>query len=446
MSLLLELAPIIAAQLLAAKLKISTDTRKINPGDIFIALKGENFDGHDFIDTAVAAGAALVIAERSKLGPLSSVQDLIGAAENLGVNGATKPKFLEVSSSIEAYQLIAKTYRRLINPIVIGITGSSGKTTTKEMLRLILQERFKVHFSQANLNNEIGVPQTIVAMPADTEVLVLEMGMRGLGEIEQLSKCAEPNIAIITNIGTAHIERLGSRENIKRAKLEIISGLKKYLPDLQQSVVAEGGMQGETLVVTGFECPMLVVDTKLAAELAANKILGLASRALEVLSFDDTRNYKLSGLAGSAIHSDANAAALVAQRLGLSEEQIARGLVHYTPSPGRGTFHNDSRGNLIIDDSYNANPDSVRASVEAMIEQFPDRNKILVLGDIKESDPVLVEALFADLNSTVGLKLIDARGCEIDALVKELKSFKDAVILVKGSRAAGLERLVEGIS
>lgn len=432
--------PIIAAKLLAGLTRISTDTRTLKSGDIFIALSGENFDGHDYIDAALKVGASLVIAERAKLNGrkvVESLEDIMGivspAARNDTVRHCEESSdeaihILAVDSSVAAYQLLAKTYRRLANPIVVAITGSSGKTTTKEMMRLVLAERYRVHYSQANLNNEIGVPQTIVAMPFDTQVLVVEMGMRGLGQIEELSLCAEPNISVIVNIGSAHIELLGSLENIRKAKLEIVAGMIAR-PDL---------------------APVLCVDTKLYNHLVSEPSLLQAhvqpkgkDWKLNVMAFDDSRHYVLNGLAGAAIHSDANAVAAVAKVLGLNDAEIRVGLSKYNPSRGRGSYHHDAAGNLIIDDSYNANPDSLRASVDAVCEQYAAENKILVLGELMESLSELVADVVKYVSSR--MTVIDARGREIPEVLSELRSSLDGktVVLVKGSRASKLERVVE---
>ena len=427
--------PIIAAKLSAGLTRVSTDTRSIKSGDVFIALVGGNFDGHDYVDAALNAGASLVIAERRKVGGrkvVEQLEDLSGHCNERCDEAIHSGKILAVDSSIATYQRIAQTYRRLVNPLVVAITGSSGKTTTKEMMRLVLAERYRVHYSAANLNNEIGVPQTIVAMPADTEVLVVEMGMRGLGQIAELSVCAEPNVAVITNIGSAHIELLGSLENIRKAKLEIISGMVRH----------------------GNYDPLLCVEAKLYQELVAEPTLLKAyveaqtkDWQLNIMAFDDSRNYQLNGLAGAAIHSDANAVSTVAEVLGLTEDQIQAGLSKYNPGRGRGSYHKDAAGNLIIDDSYNANPDSLRASVDAVCEQYASENKILVLGELKESSAELVDQVVAYVSSRV--TVVDARGLEIDAVLAELRvelsKYKHSVVLVKGSRASKLERVVDAL-
>lgn len=391
---------------------ISTDTRSIKPGDIFLPLIGENFDGHNFLYDALKAGASQAYSEKdlSELPVKDFSETEIREFHN---------RIIKVSNTLDTYHKLANDYRKKINPITIGITGSSGKTTTKEMLRHILAQKYKVHFSQANFNNEIGVPKTILSMPEDTEVLILEMGMRGLGEIELLSKTAEPDYAIITNIGTAHIERLGSRENIRKAKLEIAKSLKKTL----------------------------VVDENLLNDLKANKLMHIAA---EILSFNAESNYKINGLAGSAIHSDANAAALLAKKLGLSDEQIQEGLNQYKPDKGRGSFHYDNENNLFIDDSYNANPESVRASVTAMLQAFPDEEKIIVIGALLESKAELINELFEELKALQNkhkFTLINASSLthsETHQAIKDsLTENKTNVVLLKASRGAQLEKVLE---
>ena len=176
---------------------ISTDTRTIKPGDFYLPLKGVSFDGEKFIDEALKKGAV--------------------GAFCTGDNGT-----LRVEDTLEAYLKLANWRRNRLNLKVVAITGSSGKTTTKELVASVLGEKFKVFKTPLNHNNEVGLCQTIFSAPDDTEVLILEMGMRGLGEIELLSKYSEPDITIITNVGTAHIGRLGSRENIAKAKCEIV--------------------------------------------------------------------------------------------------------------------------------------------------------------------------------------------------------------------------------
>ncbi len=387
-------------------LGINTDSRTIKTGDIYLPLKGASFDGHDFIKEALLKGAASAYSSleltRLKLDP-----DLLN-------------KVIKVQDTLQTYHKLANEYRNIINPITIAITGSSGKTTVKEILRTVLAERFRVHYSQANFNNEIGVPKTILSMPADTEILILEMGMRGLGEIELLSKTAEPNIAIITNIGTAHIERLGSVENIQRAKLELCLGLK--------------------------EGASLFIDSDLYSKIKNDYAY------LNLISFDSKMqpalNLQQSCLMSDGLIADINAVYKVAKLLGMDDPEIQAGLAEYSPSQGRGQFLYDKDRNLYIDETYNANPEAIRNSVTAMIRQFPADYKIVVLGDVLESEAALVEGLFAEIKSyeNDSFRLIDGRGRNAESIVNELNTVqapKRKVILVKASRGAKFERVLE---
>lgn len=403
--------------------EISTDTRSIKNGDFFLPIVGANFDGHDYIAEAIKNGAE---------GAFCAAINTDKIKNELGAD--FDKKIIIVDDTLKTYHQIAKHYLKEISPKVIAITGSSGKTTTKEMMRHVLAQKYKVHYTHANFNNEIGVPKTILEMPADTETLVLEMGMRALGEIKTLSETAEPDIAIITNIGTAHIERLGSRENIHKAKLEILAGLKA------------GGL--------------FVVPKDIYSKLESKK--HSCFEDFKVKFFDENRGFQIKGLAGDAIHADANAVALVARELGVGIELIQAGLNNYEPGKGRGSFHKDSSGNLFIDDSYNANPDSVKASVNALVSQFPHDNKIIVLGKILESDPKLIAAVHSFIDELAAkapqatetnhhpqgnIKFIKAEELSSDETIKEIKHIlklnKQSVVLVKGSRGAELEKVIE---
>ncbi len=193
----------------AGSFEISTDTRKLKKGNIYLPLRGENFDGHNFINKAIELGARGYFTQDKNI--IDKDADFVLYAKN----------------TLKAYLELANYIRRKINPKVVAITGSCGKTTVKEMLAGVLETQYKVHKSILNHNNEIGLCETMFAMPQDTQIAVVEMGMRNLGEIQMLSKYCEQNIGIITNVGSAHVERLGNLENIAAAKCEIASYLKK---------------------------------------------------------------------------------------------------------------------------------------------------------------------------------------------------------------------------
>lgn len=188
---------------------VTTDSRNVRKGNLFVPIIGEKFNGHDFVEKAFENGAHASLWSRSVPNP---PQD--------------KPLII-VDDTLAALQQIASHYLLEVNPKVVGITGSNGKTTTKDMIASVVGTRYRVHKTKGNFNNHIGLPLTILDMPEDTEVAVLEMGMNAKGEIELLSSIARPDIAVITNIGDAHLQDLGSREGIAEAKLEIIKGLKE---------------------------------------------------------------------------------------------------------------------------------------------------------------------------------------------------------------------------
>ena len=180
--------------------RIVIDSRKVEPGDAFIALKGPNYDGHDFIGAAVKKGAVAVVSEKH-----------VEADATLII----------VGDSYKAMRKIAKAFLNQLKPLVVGVTGSAGKTTTKEMIYCALNEKYNVHKNHGNLNNDIGLPLTLFELEKEHEIVVLEMGMNSKGEIRLLASIAQPDIAVITNIGESHIGRLGSKENIFSAKMEI---------------------------------------------------------------------------------------------------------------------------------------------------------------------------------------------------------------------------------
>ena len=182
---------------------VSTDSRSLEPGCLFVAIRGERFDGHSYIREAVDKGAVLVMAEKS-----ASIPDGVPA--------------VLVEDTVEALGKLAEYHRSRFNIPVIAVTGSVGKTSTKEMIAATLSEKFKVHKTRGNFNNEIGLPLSVLELDNSHQAAVFEMGMRGFGEIDYLSRIVRPDIAVITNIGISHIERLGSRQNILKAKLEII--------------------------------------------------------------------------------------------------------------------------------------------------------------------------------------------------------------------------------
>lgn len=322
--------------------EISTDTRTIKKGDIYLPLKGENFDGEAFCDKAIDAGA-------------------VGCFCTKECPSATLS--LKVNDTKIAYLQIANFARRKYSPKVIGVTGSSGKTTTKEMIYSVVSEKFKSHKTFSNHNNEIGFCQTALSMPEDTEVLIVEMGMRGLGEIELIDKFAEPDYAVITNAGSAHIGRLGSLDNIAKAKCEITSHLKEVLiandnPRLRKFA----NFDGEKIFYSLNDVKILEKRSGYSKFIYKNK------------------EYELN-VEGDYNIENSLTAIEIGYKLGMSYDEIKTGLAKYHPIEKRWE-EEKIKGFSIINDSYNANPESMKASVSTFLELY--KNPVVVLGNMGE--------------------------------------------------------------
>lgn len=319
--------------------RISTDTRTIQAGDFYLPLKGASFDGEKFIQQALEKGAVGAFCTRE---------------------GGT----LQVQDTLEAYLKLANYRRNKLNMKVVAITGSSGKTTTKELVASTLSEKFKTFKTPLNHNNEIGFCQTIFETPDDTEVLVLEMGMRGFGEIELLSKYAEPDITVISNVGTAHIGRLGSRENIAKAKCEIV----KY-------------QRGNIFIAHDDELIRKTVDFKGTQIYYSLKNVNILEKDVNYSKFKYNNNtYELS-VGGDYNIENALAAINVGLALSMNTDEIQRGLKKYHPIEKRWEAVS-AGGYEVINDSYNANPESMRAFIDTICELY--KNYVIILGDMGE--------------------------------------------------------------
>lgn len=318
---------------------ISTDTRTIKTGDFYLPLKGASFDGEKFIPQALEKGA-------------------IGAfcTNNNGT--------LQVDNTLKAYLQLANFRRNKLNFTVVAITGSSGKTTTKELVAAVLSEKFKTFKTPLNHNNEIGFCQTIFEAPDDTQVLVLEMGMRGLGEIELLSKYSEPDITIVSNVGTAHIGRLGSRENIAKAKCEIV----KY-------------QRGNTFIAHDDDLIKNTVDFSGEKIFYSINDVKIIEKSTHYSKFEYQNNVYELNVGGDYNIENALSAINTGLKLGMNINEIQQGLKKYAPIEKRWEATN-AGGYEVINDSYNANPESMRAFVDTIFELY--KNYVLILGDMGE--------------------------------------------------------------
>lgn len=424
---------------------ISTDSRSIKIGkDLYLALKGERFDGHSFTQKAFDNGASLAIVEADSLASVAS--------------SLAKPlPLLAVPNSLAAYQGLARLYLRKCKATVIAITGSSGKTTTKEMTAATTSAR-RVHKSLANENNEIGVPKTILSMPLDTEILILEMGMRGLGQIAELAACGTPDIAIITCAGTAHIELLGSRENIAQAKCELFAALDA---ERGRAIIGDGSEHLLAQAKRVFSGAMEVCPT---LEIVKAESSGTTFKISQSKQEFFVRAH------GRVLLEDAWCAIAAARAAGINDEEIAQGLAKFAAVEGRGNALKSPQGATVVDESYNANPDSVRCAVEAILSHaYPQRDKIVVLGAMAElgdftaplhldlgiwlkDKPLTLLVTVGEIASGIASGAAGASyevasvETQDDALSHILPRLgQDSCVMVKGSHSTNLDRLVQNI-
>lgn len=413
---------------------VSTDTRKLSTGCLFIALKGIRFDGHDYVKSAAQNGATAIMAQQEM--DVSLPQILV---EDTGV----------------AYMSLAAYYRSTFAIPVVAITGSVGKTSTREMVAAAIGIRFHVHKNEGNLNNDVGVPATILSLDEGYTAGVYEIGMNHAGEIRNLSKVVRPDMAVITNVGVSHIESLESRENILSAKLEILDGMK----------------EGTPLVVN--------VDNDLLATVRYPNLITYGINVPADYTAQDIETTE-NGIRFSCVHKgvvtpvnlpvvgihnvyNALAAIAVAGQFNISPEETARGLMDYHNIGLR--QHIEHVGKLtLIEDCYNASPDSMKAGLDTL-RTIAKHRRIAVLGDMLELGTYADEAhrvvgeyaaSRADLVLTCGEKaaLIAERAAEstkalhfdakeeLAACLPELLSDGDT-ILFKASRGMKFEDLIE---
>lgn len=356
------------------------DSRLAQGGEIFFALSGEKVDGHQFIEVAWDKGATVVIAEKARLETRSKILVPPGKA------------LIQVESGLHAMQALAKAWRQELGAKVIGITGSNGKTTTKDMVSAVLAQKFKVHKNKENQNNELGLPMTILNAPQGTEILILEMGMRGLGQIKELCIIAKPDVGVITNIGTTHMELLGSQERIAQAKWELVEALpvdgvailnaedywsvekaksdqhKAYFYGIE-GIYYEPNLRGKDLIPVG----------TLGTEF---KVLEAKLQAVPNNQAEEDVRVELP-LPGEHNVLDALAALSVGIHLGISLEDGCKGLVDMELSQMRLELHSGVFESILISDVYNANPTSMQASVKVLRERGGNAT-LAILGEMYE--------------------------------------------------------------
>ena len=337
---------------------VSTDSRAIPAGSLFVPLRGERFDGHAYIPQALAAGAAGCLCEK--------------LPETL----AADKFYIQVPDTRLALKALASWYRGLFDIPFIQITGSVGKTTTKEMVAAVISQRYKVLATKGNFNNDIGVPLTLFGLERAHQAAVIESGMNHFGEIRYLGEMIRPDIAVITNIGDAHIEYLGSREGILRAKREIFENLR---PETGLAV-----LNGDDELLKALKLPFDTVLCGLGGDCGV-RVKDVADHGVQGISctvVTERGAYPLEipALGAHMVYPAAMAVA-IGERLGLGAEEIRRGVAAYRPAGSRMHIIRCPQNRILLDDCYNANPQSMAAALRILAKE---RNTVAVLGDMGE--------------------------------------------------------------
>lgn len=434
------------------------DSRHTTPGAVFVAMPGERVDGHEFGRTALERGARVVLVTK----PAEELSELILAARERDA------AVLRVDDALTAIQDLASYHRSRLHCDVIGITGSTGKTTTKDFVDAALSQTLRVVSTEGNSNNELGVPLTILRASMDTDVLVVEMGMRGLGQIADLCSIARPTLGLITNVGTSHIEILGSQDAIASAKGELIAALPST-----GSAFLNGDDTTSATIAELSAAPVVRWGLSPNCDVTARDIvLDEASRpSFDIVSARGSVRVSLP-VPGRHNVYNALAAAALALHLGVDPEAIAAGLSAATLSAMRMQVFTAASGITVVNDAYNANPVSMRAAIETLAEMHADGRRIAVLGDMAELGSLSEVAHFRigeqvarlpiDALVTVGPRAMRiaqgarAEGMDPDAVracvdaVEAVEVLDDLlepgdVVLVKASRVMGLEAVCEGI-
>jgi len=402
---------------------VDTDTRKIRKGAIFFALKGDNFNGNEFAEEALKSGANYVVIDEEKY--------------------KTNPKTILVENVLETLQKLANFHRKQLAIPIISLTGSNGKTTTKELVNAVLSKKYVTAATTGNLNNHIGVPITLLSMTPKTEIGIVEMGANHLKEIEFLCKIAEPTYGLITNFGKAHLEGFGSFEGVIKAKSELYDFLRLN--------------KGTVFINTDDELQVKKAAGINAVEFSNNSIKFLEADPFVKVQFKNTLIE--SNLIGKYNYNNIAVAVAVGNYFDISETDIKIAIENYIPVNNRSQLIQKGTNKIILD-AYNANPSSMQAALENFA-QLKDENKVVFLGDMFElgKDSNMEHEKIANLVTSYRFskvfligKAFSATGAKNAFVSESYESFKNstnysninnATILIKGSRGMALERLLD---
>jgi len=427
---------------------ICTDTRKIIPNSIFFCLKGENFDGNLFVYEALEKGAKFVVTENKNL------------PESINI--------IVVDNVLETLQQLAAYHRRLLNIPVIGITGTNGKTTTKELISSVLSKKYNTAFTQGNLNNHIGVPLTLLSITKEHEIAVIEMGANHVGEIGELCRIIQPDYGIITNIGKAHLEGFGSIENIIETKTALYRAAKVIFVNGEDEVLMRYAVRGVRCEVRGVRCEVRGVRCEVrgeryevrgeryvvygkntetdgeVVEMNPYLVINLWGNTIQTLL---TGNYNLSNILATAA---------IGKYFGVPEQDICKAIAEYRPQNNRSQIIINNT-NTIIADYYNANPTSMKAALDNFL-LIETPNKLAILGDMLELgetgatehqtiirycetnklETIFIGEEFNKLKTHHFLFFNNVEDC--NEYLKN-KTIENNLILIKGSRGIHLEKI-----
>ncbi len=349
--------------------EVVTDSRLAKEGTVFVCIKGERVDGHDYAAKAIEQGALAVLAQHS-------------------INGVSKEKTIIVQDPLDAMIQIGENYRKIFNPMLVAVTGSVGKTTTKEFCFSVFSQFGNTIKTQGNKNNEIGMPNTLMCIDETTQYAVIEMGMQGLGEISKLTLAAKPMGAIITCIGSMHLQQLKTRENISKAKMEVCEGMPNGSPLVLN---ADDDFPKKEDIPRHVNAVYFGIENK-NANVKANNIVTGKNETTFVID-DDEYGTIIAFIPTVGKHNVMNAlsAYTLATRLGLNAQKVAKALANYKTAQYRQNIV-QHKGVTVIEDCYNAGPKSVTAALATLGEYPASGKKIAVLGDMLELGDISKEA------------------------------------------------------
>ncbi|MFN0199981.1 MAG: UDP-N-acetylmuramoyl-tripeptide--D-alanyl-D-alanine ligase [Bacteroidia bacterium] len=424
--------------------KIATDTRKLQAGDLFFALKGENFDGNGYAAQALEKGAAAVILDNEQF------------------YQPNDERYILVPNVLKSLQDLGREYRRTLSIPIIGITGSNGKTTTKELIASVLKTEKQTFATSGNFNNHIGVPLSLLSIRSTDEIAVIEMGANQPDDIKELAEIAEPTHGVITNIGKAHLEKLKNIEGVKTVKKQLFDFLREHKGTVFVNCADENVQDSAKGIFHQ-------VSLGSSDSLFNYHLLHQSQEGMELeLTY---RNWEKPEIFRTQLTGEYNcmnilAAVAIGSHFGISLENLKKGIFNYVPTNQRSQIVKQGNYTICLD-AYNANPSSMKASVLNFFSQYPQAKKAVILGDMFELGEEskaehsklgeIVEAHQPDLSIFVGKEMryaasalsqckhyenVEALQAEISALLEE---HKITHVLLKGSRGMAMERLLPKI-